>query len=39
LPDDQIAILMIFKAYEKVSYALLMETSAAVKVGDRASSP
>ncbi len=39
LPDDKIANLMVFKTYEQVSYALLMETSSAVKVGDRASSP
>lgn len=39
LPDNQIATLMVFKAYEKVSYALLMETASAVKVGDRASTP
>lgn len=39
LPDDKIAIAMVFKPYENVSYALLMETSAAVKVGDRALSP
>ena len=39
LPDTKIATLMVFKAYERVSYALLMEASAAVKVGDRSSSP
>ena len=39
LPDDKIANLMVFKTYDQVSYALLMETSSAVKIGDRASSP
>ena len=39
VPDNNIGNLMVFKAYENVSYALLMETSASVKVGDRASSP
>lgn len=39
VPDFNIGNLMVFKTYEKVSYALLMETSASVKVGDRASSP
>lgn len=39
LPDYRIATAMIFKAYEKVSYALLMQASATVKIGDRASSP
>lgn len=39
LPDFKIATVMVFKAYENVSYAILMESTAAVKVGDRASSP
>jgi hypothetical protein len=39
VPDTNIGNLMVFKAYEKVSYALLMETSESVMVGDRESSP
>ncbi len=39
LPEYRIANLMVFKVYEQVSYALLMETSGAVKVGDHAKTP
>ena len=39
LPDSKIANLMVFKTYEQVSYALIMETIWAIKVGDRARTP
>ncbi len=39
LPENRIGNLMVFKTYEQVSYALLMETSSAVKVGDHAITP
>lgn len=39
LPDNQVAIAMVFKAYRDLSYAILMETYGPVKVGDRASTP
>jgi hypothetical protein len=39
LPENRIGNLMVFKTYEQVSYALLMETSSAVKVGDHATTP
>ena len=39
LPDLKIATLLVFQTFEKVSYAILMETTAAVKIGDRASTP
>jgi LysM repeat protein len=39
LPEKRIGNLMVFKTYEEVSYALLMETSFAVKVGDHAITP
>jgi hypothetical protein len=39
LPDNKIATAMVFKLYEKVSYALLMESTGPIKIGDRASTP
>ncbi len=39
LPDSKIATALIFKVYQQVSYAILMQTSAPVKIGDRASTP
>ena len=39
LPDTKVATAMVFKTYQDLSYAILMETSAPVKIGDRASSP
>lgn len=39
LPDLKVGTLIVFLPYEKVSYAILMETTAAIKVGDRASTP
>ncbi len=39
LPDLKVGTLIIFQTYEKVSYAILMETTAAIKIGDRASTP
>lgn len=39
LPDLKVGTLIVFWPYEKVSYAILMETTAAIKVGDRASTP
>lgn len=39
LPDLKVGTLIVFQTYEKVSYAILMETTAPVKVGDRASTP
>lgn len=39
LPDLKIGTLIVFSLYNKVSYAILMETTASVKIGDRASTP
>ena len=39
LPDMKVATAMVFKTYPRLSYAILMEASAPVKIGDRASSP
>ncbi len=39
LPDLKVGTAMVFKTYEQISYAILMETTRAIKIGDRASSP
>lgn len=39
LPDIEVGTAMVFKTYDHISYAILMESSAAIKIGDRASSP
>jgi hypothetical protein len=39
LPDERNGLLMVFRAFDKVSYALVLETSEGVKVGDRVVSP
>lgn len=37
LPDQRTGVLMVFKSFEKVSYALVMESTHPVKVNDRVS--
>ncbi|WP_296510123.1 LysM domain-containing protein [Rhodoferax sp.] len=39
LPDERNGILMVFSAYEKVSYALILEITDGVRVGDRLMNP
>jgi len=39
LPDSKVATAMIFKTYEQVSYAILMNASAPVSVGDTVVTP
>lgn len=39
LPDERNGLLMVFKTFDKVSYALILEITAGVKVGDRLASP
>lgn len=39
LPDERNGILMVFKAYERVSYALILEATDAVRPGDRLTNP
>lgn len=39
LPELKVGTAMVFKTYEHISYAILMESTAAIKIGDRASSP
>lgn len=39
LPNERNGLLMVFRPFEKLSYALILEISDAVKVGDRVASP
>jgi hypothetical protein len=39
LPDERGGLLMVFRPFERVSYALILEINDAVKVGDRVTSP
>lgn len=39
LPDERNGLLMVFKTYDKVSYALVMQITDAVRVGDRLVNP
>ncbi|MBX3660056.1 MAG: LysM peptidoglycan-binding domain-containing protein [Ramlibacter sp.] len=39
LPDERNGLLMVFRPFEKLSYALILETSEGVKVGDRVVNP
>lgn len=39
LPDDRSGLMMVFRVFEKVSYALVMESSRSIKLGDRVQSP
>jgi hypothetical protein len=39
LPDERNGLLMVFRPFEKLSYALILEISDSVKVGDRVVSP
>ncbi|TDY03695.1 LysM peptidoglycan-binding domain-containing protein [Thiohalophilus thiocyanatoxydans] len=39
LPDERAGLLMVFRTYEKVSYALVMEANRALHVKDRVTSP
>lgn len=39
LPDLDVGTLIVFSIYENVSYAIIMESTGAIKVGDRASTP
>lgn len=39
LPDERIGVLMVFKAFDKLSYALVMETTHEIRQGDRAKNP
>jgi hypothetical protein len=39
LPDERNGLLMVFRPFEKVSYALVLDITSGVKVGDRLISP
>ena len=39
LPDERSGLMMVFKAYDKVSYALLLTATDALRVGDRFTNP
>ncbi|MDZ7890800.1 MAG: LysM domain-containing protein [Rhodoferax sp.] len=39
LPDERNGILMVFSSYERVSYALILEISDSVRIGDRLINP
>lgn len=39
LPDERAGVLMVFKAFDNLSYALVMETTHEIRQGDRAKNP
>jgi hypothetical protein len=39
LPSERAGIVMVFKAYNRISYALIMETTHEIREGDRAKNP
>jgi hypothetical protein len=39
LPDERSGVLMVFKAFDNMSYALVMETTHEIRQGDRAKNP
>ena len=39
LPDERAGVLMVFRTYEKVSYALVMRATRAIHVNDRVTNP
>src|SRR5690606_32653648 len=39
LPNERIGIVMVFKAFDRMSYGLVMETSREIRHGDLASNP
>lgn len=39
LPDERAGLMMVFRAFDRVSYALILEASDAVTPGDRVTSP
>ena len=39
LPDEQIGLAFVFRAFPTISYALIMRGTQPVEVGDRASNP
>ena len=39
LPDERVGIVMVFKAFDRMSYALVMETTHEIRQGDLATNP
>jgi hypothetical protein len=39
LPDERVGLAMVFKAFDRMSYALVMETSHEIRQGDLATNP
>ena len=39
LPDERIGLLMVFRTFERVSYALILDITDGVRVGDKLASP
>jgi hypothetical protein len=39
LPHERVGIVMVFKAFDKMSYALVMETTHEIRQGDLAGNP
>lgn len=39
LPDERNGLLMVFKTYEKLSYALILDITEGVRIGDRLTNP
>lgn len=39
LPDERAGVIMVFKAFDQLSYALVMETTHEIRQGDRAKNP
>jgi hypothetical protein len=39
LPDERAGLMMVFKAYQKMSFALVLQTSRPLKVGDKIKNP
>jgi hypothetical protein len=39
LPDERNGLLMVFRTFDRVSYALVLEITDTVRVGDRLTNP
>ena len=39
LPDERIGLAMVFKSFDRMSYALVMETTHEIRQGDLAGNP
>ena len=39
LPDERNGLLMVFRTFDRLSYALILEITDGVRVGDRLTSP